>query len=43
MKTSRRRRQKSDPQENIELNHYNLGVSRAEGELAEEEGAQGAE
>ncbi|XP_044199826.1 uncharacterized protein LOC122975443 isoform X1 [Thunnus albacares] len=37
------RGQKSDPQENIELDSYNLGVSRAEGEPAEEEGAQGAE
>ncbi|XP_067451805.1 uncharacterized protein [Thunnus thynnus] len=37
------RGQKSGPQENIELDSYNLGVSRAEGEPAEEEGAQGAE
>ncbi|XP_044209838.1 uncharacterized protein LOC122983785 [Thunnus albacares] len=37
------RGQKSGPQENIELDYYNLGVSRAEGEPAEEEGAQGAE
>ncbi|XP_053197460.1 T-cell differentiation antigen CD6-like [Scomber japonicus] len=37
------RGQKSDPQENIELDYYNRGVSRAEGEPAEEEGAQGAE
>ncbi|XP_053197800.1 scavenger receptor cysteine-rich type 1 protein M130-like [Scomber japonicus] len=37
------RGQKSDPQENIELDYINLGVSRAEGEPAEEEGAQGAE
>ncbi|XP_062298612.1 uncharacterized protein LOC134003425 [Scomber scombrus] len=37
------RGQKSDPQEDIELSCYNRGVSRAEGEPAEEEGAQGAE
>ncbi|CAK6982587.1 uncharacterized protein LOC122975443 isoform X2, partial [Scomber scombrus] len=37
------RGQKSDPQENIEMDCYNLGVSRAEEEPAEEEGAQGAE
>ncbi|XP_053197802.1 scavenger receptor cysteine-rich type 1 protein M130-like [Scomber japonicus] len=37
------RRQKSDPQENIELSCYKLVVSRAEGEPAGEEGAQGAE
>ncbi|CAK6983575.1 uncharacterized protein LOC122975443 isoform X2, partial [Scomber scombrus] len=37
------RGQKSDPQENIELDNYNLGVSRAEGEPAGEEGARGAE
>lgn len=37
------RGQKSDPQENIELDSYNLGVSRAAGEPAEEEGVQGAE
>ncbi|XP_067432538.1 uncharacterized protein [Thunnus thynnus] len=37
------RGQKSGPQENTELDSYNLGVSRAEGEPAEEEGAQGAE
>ncbi|XP_042271596.1 scavenger receptor cysteine-rich type 1 protein M130-like, partial [Thunnus maccoyii] len=37
------RGQRSGPQENIELDSYNLGVSRAEGEPAEEEGAQGAE
>ncbi|XP_067440071.1 scavenger receptor cysteine-rich type 1 protein M130-like [Thunnus thynnus] len=37
------RGQKSGPQENIELDSYNLGVSRAEGEPAEEEGAQGTE
>ncbi|XP_062298274.1 scavenger receptor cysteine-rich type 1 protein M130-like, partial [Scomber scombrus] len=37
------RGQKSDPQENIEMDCNNLSVSRAEGEPAEEEGAQGAE
>ncbi|XP_067452146.1 uncharacterized protein [Thunnus thynnus] len=37
------RGQRSDPQENIELDSYNLSVYRAEGESAEEEGAQGAE
>ncbi|XP_044194431.1 deleted in malignant brain tumors 1 protein-like [Thunnus albacares] len=37
------RGQRSGPQENIGLDSYNLGVSRAEGEPAEEEGAQGAE
>ncbi|XP_067433184.1 uncharacterized protein [Thunnus thynnus] len=37
------RGQKSGPQENIELDYYNLGVSRAEGEPAEEERSQRAE
>ncbi|XP_044217685.1 scavenger receptor cysteine-rich type 1 protein M130-like [Thunnus albacares] len=37
------RGQKSGPQENIELDSYNLGVPRAEGEPVEEERAQGAE
>ncbi|CAK6980724.1 uncharacterized protein LOC122983784 isoform X3, partial [Scomber scombrus] len=37
------RGQKSDPQETIELDNYNLGASRAEGEPAGEEGARGAE
>ena len=37
------RRQKSDPQETIELDYDDLDVFRAEGEPAEEEGAQGAE
>ncbi|XP_053197804.1 scavenger receptor cysteine-rich type 1 protein M130-like [Scomber japonicus] len=36
------RRQRSDPQENIELISYKLVVSRAEGEPAEEEEAQGS-
>ncbi|KAM7370317.1 hypothetical protein PAMP_009877 [Pampus punctatissimus] len=37
------RGQMSGPQENIELDYYNFGVSRGEGEPPEEEGAQGAE
>eukprot|EP00064_Thunnus_orientalis_P005818 superscaffoldBa00000586_g5832 len=37
------RGQKSGPQENIELDSYNLGVPRAAGEPVEEERAQGAE
>lgn len=37
------RGQKSGPQENIELDYYNLGVCGAEGGPAEEEGAQAAE
>ncbi|XP_035853728.1 scavenger receptor cysteine-rich type 1 protein M130-like [Sander lucioperca] len=42
MKVRATRGQMSGPQENIELD-YNLGVSRAEGAPAEEEGAQAAE
>ncbi|XP_067433202.1 collagen alpha-6(VI) chain-like [Thunnus thynnus] len=37
------RGQKSGPQENTELDSYNLGVSKAEGESAEEERSQRAE
>ncbi|XP_053177441.1 scavenger receptor cysteine-rich type 1 protein M130-like [Scomber japonicus] len=37
------RGQKSDPQENIELDYYNLGVSRAEGEPTGEEGEPAGE
>ncbi|XP_038591602.1 collagen alpha-1(XII) chain-like isoform X3 [Micropterus salmoides] len=37
------RGQKPDPQENVELDYYNLGVCRAEGGPAEEEGAEAAE
>ncbi|XP_045925771.1 collagen alpha-1(XII) chain-like [Micropterus dolomieu] len=37
------RGQKPDPQENVELDYYNLGVCRAEGGPAEEEGAQAGE
>ncbi|XP_053197808.1 scavenger receptor cysteine-rich type 1 protein M130-like [Scomber japonicus] len=37
------RGQKSDPPENTKLGYYKLVVSSAEGEPAEEEGAQGAE
>ncbi|XP_039645325.1 uncharacterized protein LOC120551803 isoform X3 [Perca fluviatilis] len=43
MKVQATRGQMSDPQENIELDYYNLGVSRAEGAPAEEEGHQAAE
>ncbi|XP_049420340.1 scavenger receptor cysteine-rich type 1 protein M130-like [Epinephelus fuscoguttatus] len=37
------RGKKPGPQENIEVDYYNLGVSRAEGGSAEEEGAQAEE
>ncbi|XP_039644984.1 scavenger receptor cysteine-rich type 1 protein M130-like [Perca fluviatilis] len=43
MKVQATRRQMSGPQENIELDYYNLGFSKAEGAPAEEEGAQAAE
>lgn len=39
----RTRGQKPGPQEHMELDYYNLCVSRAEGGPTEEEGAQAAE